>query len=1012
MTPRTFADLLRHHRLARQMTQLELAAASKLGHDTIGGLERGVGKGRPRLATIKNLAAALQLSPSELEELQAAALDSVDAGQADRPKDNLPCELSAFIGREADVEAVSRLFDQFRLVTLSGPPGVGKTRLAIRVAHGLTANLPDGAWLVDLAPVAEADLVPRTVAMAVGAPLDAQGPARTVRTALADALRPRRLLLVLDNCEHVVDECARLVEDLLRACPNLRVLAASRERLGCDGEAVWTVLPFAIPPQAGAAALSVSDALTFDAVRLFVDRATAARPELRITDDQAKIVVELCRRLDGLPLAIVLAAAMVRGLSVEQVAGDLADRYRLLAGRSRTDPRQQSLRTAVDWSYTHMTPSEQALFDRLSVFSGSFTLEAATVVCADSGESLTGAPTQAGDELVPAEDVRELLVQLVDKSMVLRADRDGTDGDQRPVQHQVSRYQLLETLSDYGRERFAQRIDSQQVQRRHFCHYLDVVERATTSVPDGHHSRGRPGLDELDAERENLWAALRWVCDSADDEAKGHLGRTVTSLVERLADPEVRRSVTPMFFELRRLGLPAYDLLQGAMLSQTRVATLDGGTGLYHVIGDWAAELAVLGRRLELEPDERVATQIRMRSARLLLVQQHMGEAIRLLDAVVETAKDRGDELLLLDSRLEQGFAYAQVGDCVKGGDACVQALTVLEHLRPGLSAETHNVKRLAGLHASACVAHNADDNEAGAGCLEAARNLAQLLDDRPQVALMQVNQADFHWGLWRYGTALDTYQLAEEASAEACYPEGREFTLLGRGIVLWSIGRYTAADGALQAGLDAARELGDVWGRAYGLTYLSNVQAARGELKTALRTSREAVALAEGLGAEYLQVLALLSSRWIRGSSYPPFGGARARCADGAAPRARDATESVGRADRPSASRRGSLRPDGARPRRAQDQPADAVSDRRGLHGGVPGRVGRRLAAGQPVRAAGHRALGGLPGEAVRHAGGPAAPPPADRLSAAPGRRRRTVPSLREVRLSRATRAASGRTK
>jgi predicted ATPase len=857
VTPHTFADLLRRHRLARRLTQLELAETANLGPDTIGGLERGAGKGRPRLATLKNLAEALQLSSAERDELYAAALGQWSASQADRPKDNLPCELSVFIGREADGEAIGRLLDRHRLVTLTGPPGVGKTRLAIRVAQGLTGTLPDGVWLVDLAPLADADLVPRAVAAVVGAPTEAQG---TIRTALADALRRRRLLLVLDNCEHLLDACARLAEDLLRACPNLRVLVTSRERLACDGEAVWPVLPLAVPPQAGTAALSAADALGFEAVQLFVERATAARPGLLVTDAQATTVAEVCRRLDGLPLALALAAATVRGLSIQQVAAGLADRFRLLAGGSRTAPCQQSLRTALDWSYAHMPPDERTLFDRLSVFHGSFTLESATAVCADEGAAVTDTPAPAAGEWVPVEAVRDLILQLVDKSMVLREDRDTTVGGRRQVQHQVSGYRLLETLREYGRDRLAQRGLTQQMQRRHFHHYLDLIEQATVEGPASHQVKWQPLLD---AERQILWAALRWLRDTADVQASGRLDLAVSRMVERLAAPGVGQVVTPLFFELRRLRLPGYAHLERAILSQSDLPTLAASAGLYHVIGDWAAELAVLRRRLELGPDERSATQIRMRTARLLLVQQDMGKALQTLSAVVETATARGDELLLLEASLEQGFAYAQSGDCFKGREACALALTLLERLRPGISAETYSAKRLAGLHTSACVAHNADDNEAGAASLAEAYELARALDDRPQAALMLVNLADFRWGAWRYGEAIEAYRQAEDASADACYPEGREFALLGRGIVLWSIGRYAPAEEALHEGLAVARELNDVWGTAYGLTYLSNVQAGRGELRMALGTSREAVALAEGLGAEYLRALARLYHFW-----------------------------------------------------------------------------------------------------------------------------------------------------
>jgi non-specific serine/threonine protein kinase len=307
--------------------------------------------------------------------------------------------LTRFIGREEAIAAVQRLLPTTHLLTLTGAGGCGKTRLALQVAAEEMEGYADGVWLVELAPLSDPALVTQSVAAALGV---REEPGRPLGEALTGYLRSRTLLLVLDNCEHLLSACAQLAESLLSACPNLRILATSRESLGVRGEQSYRVPSLAVPEPG----LSSLERLReFEAVQLFSDRALLCQPSFTVTGANAASVVEVCRRLGGLPLAIELAAARVKLLPVEQLAARLDDRFRLLTGGSRTAlPRQQTLRAAIDWSYDLLDRQEKRLLQRLSIFAGSWTLEAAEAVCSD--------------EEIAREAVLYLLSQLVDKSLV------------------------------------------------------------------------------------------------------------------------------------------------------------------------------------------------------------------------------------------------------------------------------------------------------------------------------------------------------------------------------------------------------------------------------------------------------------------------------------------------------------------------------------------------------------------------------------------------------------------
>jgi predicted ATPase/class 3 adenylate cyclase len=419
---------------------------------------------------------------------------------------NLPLQLTSFVGRERELGEVAALLGAQRLVTLTGPGGTGKTRLALQAAADALERYPDGVWLAELAALADPGLVPQAVAAAVGV---REEPGRPLPATLADALRPKRLLLLLDNCEHVLDAGARLADALLRACPHVRLLCTSREALGIAGETVWRVPSLPVPAvgdgEGGAppAAPDAGGLTRYAAVRLFCERAAAVRPGFALTADNAPAVAQVCVRLDGIPLAIELAAARVRVLPPRQLLARLEDRFRLLTGGSRTAlERHQTLQAAVAWSHALLTAPERTLFARLSVFAGGFSLEAAEAVGTD--------PDGPGGEGTESPEVLDLLTHLVDTSLVEAEEQpDGT-----------ARYRLLETLRQYARERLEEAGEAARVRTRHAAYFAgEWGARAPAGAASalwgpGGADAARAWHEQTDREYANLRAALRWFADT------------------------------------------------------------------------------------------------------------------------------------------------------------------------------------------------------------------------------------------------------------------------------------------------------------------------------------------------------------------------------------------------------------------------------------------------------------------------------------------------------------------
>ncbi|MGW5016238.1 BTAD domain-containing putative transcriptional regulator, partial [Micromonospora chalcea] len=430
--------------------------------------------------TADALADALGADPSpELSALHVALLRGETVRREDTRRTNLRAELTSFVGRDADLAAVGALVAEHRLTTLTGPGGSGKTRLATEAGRRLTGDLPDGVWLVEFAAVsADGDVVQATIS-GLGlrdALLGDAGSAEPVDRLVA-AIRDREMLLILDNCEHVVEAAAALAYRLLGECRRLRILATSREPLGITGEALWPVAPLGLPG-GDAAATEVESS---PAVRLLRDRAAAVRRDLAYDGHTSATMARICRALDGMPLAIELAAARLRAMSVDQLATRLDDRFRLLTGGSRTAlPRHRTLRAMVDWSWELLSDAERAVLRRLSVFSGGAGLDAAERVC-------------AGGAVAPG-DVLDLLTALTEKSLLVAA------GDAGP------RYRMLGTIKEYAAQRLAEAGEADTARRAHLAYFTALAE---TAEPRLRRADQLTWLARLEAEHDNITAAMR-----------------------------------------------------------------------------------------------------------------------------------------------------------------------------------------------------------------------------------------------------------------------------------------------------------------------------------------------------------------------------------------------------------------------------------------------------------------------------------------------------------------------
>jgi predicted ATPase/DNA-binding SARP family transcriptional activator/uncharacterized protein HemY len=740
----------------------------------------------------------------------------------------LPRPLTALIGREEETQEIEERVLSARLVTLTGTGGIGKTRLAIRVAECLEERWPNHAWFVDLAALSDADLVPQAVAHALEV---REQPGQPLMETILEALRGRVTrfrapLLILDNCEHLLDACARLVTCLLDGCAPLHILATSRQSLGVTGEVVWRVNSLSLPPAALLEAEAeegvplatyvgrkekdqVAYLLDYAAVRLFVERASSARHDFRFMARNAMTVARICQRLDGIPLAIELAAARIRALSEEDIAARLERRFQLLTGGDRTRmPRQQTLRAALDWSYNLLTEPEQTLLQRLSLFAGGWTLEAAERVCA--GEGLEDG------------EVLDVLASLVDKSLVLFAEQEEAGG----------RYFQLETVRQYGWEQLRQTESWAAWRNRHRDYFLQYVQDA---------ERKRLGpeqqvwLQQLETEHDNLRAALNW-CEEAADGAES--GLEFVGLLWRFWN------VRGYLAEGRRHLTKALERPGTNMRTRERAKALNG-----------AGELA----RYQCDYD-----QARLYYEESLAIWRELNDAHRIADGLTNLgniANEQGDyaaahrlyeESLTFyqqgGNRHGRAYALSNLGAmaCSQGEYALArslleESLAIMQELgdKQGIAIALHSLGLTTSEQGNYIPARS---------LLEQSLTIYQELGDKQHIAYCLSNLGIIASEL---ECPLSARPLQEESLAimqELGDKRGVAYTLCVLGGIACDQGDYASARSLIEEGLSLQQALSNKHGQADALAHLGRVAYKQGDHAAAHACFRASLTLSQEL--------------------------------------------------------------------------------------------------------------------------------------------------------------------
>jgi predicted ATPase/DNA-binding CsgD family transcriptional regulator len=673
---------------------------------------------------------------------------------------NLPAQVSSFIGRDAELAEVCRLVGGSRLVTLTGPGGAGKTRLALQVAAGLLGGAGDGVWFADLAPVGDADLVAVTVADVLGV---RQEPGRPALETLVEALGGQGLLVVLDNCEHVIGACAKLADALLRSCPNLALLATSREPLGIDGERVYRVPSMGTPADGdGLGAIRASEA-----VRLLEDRAAAQGVSLAWDGPAAEVAGRICRRLDGIPLAIELAAARLRVMPSAELDARLDERFSLLTGGSRAGlPRQQTLQAMVDWSWELLTGAERAVLARLSVFAGGFGLAAAEAV--------------AGRPALPAGEVLGHLGALVDKSLV---QFEATPAGQ-------GRYRLLETVREYaaGQLEALGPAAAGAARAAHRDYYLTLAEAAGPQLVAADQAAW---LDRLDAELGNLRAAIAFSLSDADPEPGLRLATSLREFWQARGHAAEGASALQAFLDA--------SAAQGRTLSRARAlaaaARLLEKTDGYAIAGEYCEEALAIARAAG---DENLAAEALYEGAWVLLRRGQPGAALPLIEPGLSLARRLGEPHLT--ARLLTARFYARYID----GNPAGAALDAAESLRLFRQAGDR-LQAGATLGNLGCIELSDGELDAARRHLAEALDTARAFNDRDGIVYGTLNLglAEYLGGSPDTAEALfaESLVLARRIGMkrQTAYPLlGLAMTGHGRADPGWSARLHGAADQAL----------------------------------------------------------------------------------------------------------------------------------------------------------------------------------------------------------------------
>ena len=799
----SFGTWLRQKRRALDLTQKGLADQVGCAEITVRRMEADEYKPSNELAFVL-------LEKLGIPEAERTQWVRFARGMAEYPKDhsissplpehktNLPIPLTSFIGREKEIETVKQLVTSHsggRLVTLTGAGGSGKTRLALQVAYATLDVFLDGVWFVEFAPLSDPALVSQSLLTTLGL---SEQVGRSTLDIVSHFLQPKRALLILDNCEHLIDACAQLAEMLLRTCPTLHILATSREALSVAGETIYLVPTLTLPNPVHTDLATLPQ---YEAVRLFLERAQTALPGFALTADNMFAVAQVCHQLDGIPLALELAAARVKALRVEQIASRLAEheQFRLLTTGSRTAlPRHQTLHALIDWSYNLLSENERMILQRLSVFAGGCTLEAAEAVCAG--------------EAVEADEVLDLMSQLVNKSLVINEREQGRE----------ARYRMLETIRQYASERLIEAGNDKRIRDRHFAFFLQLAEQAEPYV------RGPqlPAyLNQLEAEHDNLRAALEWSLAQAEyGEASLRLAGALFS-----------------FWEQRGFVSEGRAWLARALVSSTapgtgavRAKALYGAGALADVEGDHGVAKTLLEESVELW--RALGSAGRLGLAHTL---SWLGQAVRRLGDPAAARVLVNEAITLfreLDERWGLAWALCYMSMALRDLEDFALASSVIDE-SVALWRDLGNQVGLGfAIRTGGHIAMRKGDYELAQRAFADSVAIMRKLGNKESLAqmLLQLGQA--------------TLCLDDRIQAKIYFQEGVDlFRESGNKwwqadclYCFWLLaqleGDYKQSKILLEQSLELARQIGPIWQRANTLMGLAGVAAANGQAQKAAR--------------------------------------------------------------------------------------------------------------------------------------------------------------------------------
>lgn len=802
----SFGEWLKRQRKAAGLTQEQLAQQVSCAAITLRKIEAE--ERRPseqiatRLAEIFNIPenerrAFLQFARGNWKSTFSGVIDDIPWREPITPRTNLPTPLTSFIGREKEIEEIVRLLDKNRLVTLTGPGGVGKTRLAIQSSNELMGNFKDGVWWVELAPLTDESLVPQALAEALGV---REIPNQSLSEALFNFLHSKQLLLVLDNCEHLITGCAQLADKLLSACSTLKILATSREALGLTGEIAWPVPILSLP---NVQRMSLTDLLMqYEGIRLFVARAAAAEPEFTLNERNALSVAQVCQRLDGVPLAIELAAARIKMMTVEEIAKHLDDRFDLLTAGSRTAlPRHRTLRAAIDWSYDLLSGPKRILFNRLSVFAGGFTLDAAEEV-ASGGE-------------VTKSQVIDLLGQLIDRSLVIVAARpENADTD--------TRYGMLETIREYGREKLDEAAETEQLRQRHCDFFIAFAEKADANLKGAQHLEW---LDRLDAEHDNLRAALQWTLKARDVRATLRLAGTLSWFWERRS-----------YLSEGRCWLEwALTVVDSSVPTSVQAKALYGAAYLARALGDFAKAYELVEQSIALwrvidSAEDKHGLALALTLLGILVRDQGDPATSRsLIEESVALSREQGDIWSLAWSLINLGMAIRDQEDYALAWSTIEEGVA--------LWRKQGDLWGLAeALHYLGLVAYRRGDYEAAYSIIEEAFSIRRRVGDKRSIAYSFHTLGVFALAQGDMDRARQFFEQDLVMFRELGDKSGIALSFQYQGYFAQLQGDNTQAQSFFEEGLTLAQETGPRWISSNYLLGLAGVHASRGQLERAAR--------------------------------------------------------------------------------------------------------------------------------------------------------------------------------